>query len=114
MRQKRKVEYPSPAVTGQPYLTLEKITPGKLGEESITLAGNAQHTYEIKYKVGFSNIDASDLEMTQGAKDLGFNLDLEGGWLTATLTPVSYTHLLQGKLGMIWSGKLKNRQDKAS
>ena len=87
VRQKRKVEYPSPAVTGQPYLTLEKITPGKLGEESITLAGNAQHTYEIKYKVGFSNIDASDLEMTQGAKDLGFNLDLEGGWLTATLTP---------------------------
>ena len=87
VRQKRKVEYPSPAVTGQPYLTLEKITLGKLGEESITLAGNAQHTYEIKYKVGFSNIDASDLEMTQGAKDLGFNLDLEGGWLTATLTP---------------------------
>ena len=87
VRQKRKVEYPSPAVTGQPYLTLEKITPGNLGEESITLAGNAQHTYEIRYKVGFSNIDASDLEMTQGAKDLGFNLDLEGGWLTATLKP---------------------------
>ena len=86
-RKKRKVEYPIPAVTGQPYLTLENRTDGYPSRESMTFAGNGQHTYEIRYKVGFTNIEASDLEMTQGAKDLGFTLDLEGGWLTATLTP---------------------------
>ena len=86
-RKKRKVEYPTPAVTGQPYLTLENQTEGYISNESMIFAGNGQHTYEIRYKVGFTNIEASDLEMTQGAKDLGFTLDLEGGWLTATLTP---------------------------
>ena len=86
-RKKRKVEYPNPAVTGQPYLTLENRTDSYISKESMTFAGNGQHTYEIRYKVGFTNIEASDLEMTQGAKDLGFTLDLEGGWLTATLTP---------------------------
>lgn len=86
-RKKRKVEYPIPAVTGQPYLTLENRTDGYPSRESMTFAGNGQHTYEIRYKVGFTNIEASDLEMTQGAKDLGFTLDLEGGWLTATLIP---------------------------
>ena len=87
VRKKRKVEYPTPAVTGQPYLTLENQTAGYINKESMTFAGNGQHTYEIRYKIGFTNIEASDLEMTQGAKDLGFTLDLEGGWLTATLTP---------------------------
>jgi len=87
VRKKRKVEYPTPAVTGQPYLTLENRTDGYPSRESMTFAGNGQHTYEIRYKIGFTNIEASDLEMTQGAKDLGFTLDLEGGWLTATLTP---------------------------
>ena len=87
VRKKRKVEYPNPAVTGQPYLTLENRTDGYISNESMTFVGNGQKTYEIRYKVGFTNIEASDLEMTQGAKDLGFTLDLEGGWLTATLTP---------------------------
>ena len=86
-RKKRKVEYPNPAVTGQPYLTLENRTDSYISKESMTFAGNGQHTYEIRYKIGFTNIEASDLEMTQGAKALGFTLDLEGGWLTATLTP---------------------------
>ena len=86
-RKKRKVEYPTPAVTGQPYLTLENRTDGYINYESMTFPGKGQHTYEIRYKIGFTNIEASDLEMTQGAKDLGFTLDLEGGWLTATLTP---------------------------
>ena len=86
-RKKRKVEYPTPAVTGQPYLTLENQTEGYAGRENMIFRGLSKHAYQIRYKVGFTNIEASDLEMTQGAKDLGFTLDLEGGWLTATLTP---------------------------
>ena len=90
VRQKRKVEYPSPAVTGKPYLTLENLTPGYMNQESLTFVGNGQKTYNMVYQIGASNLpnnDLSDLELTQGAKDLGFTLDRANGLMTATITP---------------------------
>jgi len=90
VRKKRKVEYPSPAVTGKPYLTLENLTPGYMNQESLTFVGNGQKTYNMVYQIGASNLpnnDLSDLELTQGAKDLGFTLDRANGLMTATITP---------------------------
>ena len=87
VRNKRKVEYPTSPVTGQPYLTLENQTEWYISKENMKFVGNGRDTYNIKYKIGFTNIAASDLELTQGAKDLGFSLDLAGGLITANLTP---------------------------
>ena len=88
VRNKRGVS--SPIQTGQPYLTLENHTPGYLGQESLTFVGNGQKTYQMVYQIGASNLpnnDLSDLELTQGAKDLGFTLDRANGLMTATITP---------------------------
>ena len=88
VRNKRGIS--SPIQTGQPYLTLENQTPGYLGQESMTFAGNGKESYTITYQIGASNLpnnDLSDLELTQGAKDLGFNLDRANGLMTATITP---------------------------
>lgn len=88
VRKKRKVQ--TPIVDGKPYLTLENQTKDYINNENMTFAGNGQHTYNIVYKIGASNLpnnDVNELTMTQGAKDLGFNLDRERGLLTATLTP---------------------------
>ena len=89
VRNKRKVS--SPIVDGKPYLTLENRTKDYINEESMTFAGNGQHTHEIVYKIGASNLPnnniETDVELTQGAKDLGFTLDPKKGELKATLTP---------------------------
>ena len=54
----------------------------------IYLGANGTQTYSFRFKIGASNLpnnnDLNELEMTQGAKDLGFNLDREHGYLTAT------------------------------
>ena len=88
VRNKRKVS--TPIVDGQPYLTLENQTPGSINREYMTFPGNGQKTYNIVFKIGASNLpnnDINELTMTQGAKDLGFDLNKEKGLLTATLTP---------------------------
>ena len=88
VRNKRGVS--SPIQTGQPYLTLENHTPGYINKESLTFVGNGQKTYHMVYQIGASNLpnnDLSDLELTQGAKDLGFTLDRANGLMTATITP---------------------------
>ena len=88
VRNKRGVS--SPIKTGQPYLTLENHTPGNINKESLTFVGNGQKTYHMVYQIGASNLpnnDLSDLELTQGAKDLGFTLDRANGLMTATITP---------------------------
>ena len=88
VRNKRGIS--SPIQTGQPYLTLENQTPDYLGKESLTFVGNGQKTYHLVYQIGASNLpnnDLSDLELTQGAKDLGFTLDRANGLMTATITP---------------------------
>ena len=88
VRNKRGIS--SPIRTGQPYLTLENKTEGYINQESITFAGNGQKTYHMVYQIGASNLpnnDLSDLELTQGAKDLGFTLDRANGLMTATITP---------------------------
>ena len=88
VRNKRGVS--SPIKTGQPYLTLENHTPGYINKESLTFVGNGQKTYHMVYQIGASNLpnnDLSDLELTQGAKDLGFTLDRANGLMTATITP---------------------------
>ena len=88
VRNKRGIS--SPIQTGQPYLTLVNQTPDYLGQESLTFVGNGQKTYHMVYQIGASNLpnnDLSDLELTQGAKDLGFTLDRANGLMTATITP---------------------------
>ena len=89
VRNKRKVS--TPIQNGQPYLTLENQTKDYINFENMTFAGNGQHTYEIVYKIGASNLPnnniETDVELTQGAKDLGFTLDSTHGLLKATLTP---------------------------
>ena len=88
VRNKRGVS--SPIQTGKPYLTLENHTPGYINKESLTFVGNGQKTYHMVYQIGASNLpnnDLSDLELTQGAKDLGFTLDRANGLMTATITP---------------------------
>ena len=92
VRNKRKVQ--TPIVDGQPYLTLENYTPGfNESGESMTFNGNGKKTYVIEYKIGASNLPnnniETDVELTQGAKDLGFRLDPNTGLLRATLTPTS-------------------------
>ena len=80
----------TPNYTGQPYLTLENLTKNFTDSESMTFPGNGRKTYEIKYQIGSSNLpnnDINELEMTQGARELGFTLDRTKGLLTATLTP---------------------------
>ena len=80
----------TPIINGQPYLTLENQTPDYVNQESLTFIGNGQKTYNMVYKIGASNLpnnDLSDLELTQGAKDLGFTLDRANGLMTATITP---------------------------
>ena len=88
VRNKRGVS--SPIQTGKPYLTLENHTPDYINQESLTFVGNGQRTYHMVYQIGASNLpnnDLSDLELTQGAKDLGFTLDRANGLMTATITP---------------------------
>ena len=88
VRNKRGIS--SPIQTGQPYLTLENKTEGYINQESLTFVGNGQKTYHMVYQIGASNLpnnDLSDLELTQGAKDLGFTLDRANGLMTATITP---------------------------
>ncbi len=88
VRNKRGIS--SPIRTGQPYLTLENKTEDYINQESLTFAGNGQKTYHMVYQIGASNLpnnDLSDLELTQGAKDLGFTLDRVNGLMTATITP---------------------------
>ncbi len=74
-------------VTGKPYLTLENYTLGSENRERMYFSVNGQGSYQIKYKFGFSNVSESEIEMTQGAKDLNFNWDKTTGFVTATLTP---------------------------
>ena len=74
-------------VTGRPYLTLENYTLGSENRENMYFSVNGQGSYQIKYKFGFSNVSESEIEMTQGAKDLNFNWDKTTGFVTATLTP---------------------------
>ena len=92
VRNKRKVE--TPIQNGQPYLTLEILSGNSIEytsyPENITLPGNGQKTYEIKYQIGASNLpnnDINELVMTDGAERLGFTLNRETGLLTKTLTP---------------------------
>ena len=94
VRNKRKVE--TPIRNGQPYLTLENISKFenrskfRTSDENFRFNGEGQNSYDIVYKIGASNLpnnDINELEMTQGAKDLGFTLDRTKGLLTATLTP---------------------------
>ena len=89
VRNKRHQETPN--IDGQPYLTLENYTPGWESRESMTFLGNGQNTYKIVYKAGASRLPnnniETDVELTQGAKDLGFTLDTTNGFLTTTLTP---------------------------
>ena len=88
VRNKRGIS--SPIQTGKPYLTLENKTEGYINQESLTFNGNGQKTYHMVYQIGASNLpnnDLSDLELTQGAKDLGFTLDRANGLMTATITP---------------------------
>ena len=88
VRNKRGIS--SPIQDGQPYLTLENHTPGYINKESLTFVGNGLKTYNMVYKIGASHLpnnDLSDLELTQGAKDLGFTLDRANGLMTATITP---------------------------
>ena len=88
VRNKRGIS--SPIQDGQPYLTLENHTPGYINTESLTFVGNGLKTYNMVYKIGASHLpnnDLSDLELTQGAKDLGFTLDRANGLMTATITP---------------------------
>ena len=89
VRNKRKVS--TPIQNGEPYLTLENQTKDYINSENMTFAGNGQHTYDIVYKIGASNLPnnniETDVELTQGAKDLGFTLDSTHGLLKATLTP---------------------------
>ena len=89
VRNKRKVQTLN--INGQPYLTLENYTPGWENRESMTFLGNGQNTYNIVYKTGASRLPnnniETDVELTQGAKDLGFNWDRANGLLSATLTP---------------------------
>ncbi|WP_315007926.1 hypothetical protein, partial [uncultured Granulicatella sp.] len=88
VRNKRKVS--TPIQNGQPYLTLENLTEDFTYSESMTLPGNGQKTYEIKYQIGASNLpnsDINELVMTDGAERLGFTLNRETGLLTKTLTP---------------------------
>ena len=85
VRNKRVVS--TPIQTGRPYLTLENYTSGSENRENMTFPGNGQGSYQIKYKFGFSNVSESEIEMTQGAKDLNFNWDKTTGYVTATLTP---------------------------
>ena len=85
VRNKRKVQTSN--IDGQPYLTLENYTVDHENRESMTFPGNGKKTYEIKYKFGFSKVSESEIEMTQGAKDLNFNWDKTTGYVTATLTP---------------------------
>ena len=88
VRNKRGIS--SPIQDGQPYLTLENHTPGYINQESLTFVGNGLKTYHMVYQIGASNLpnnDLSDLELTQGAKDLGFTLDRANGLMTATITP---------------------------
>ena len=85
VRNKRRVS--TPIETGRPYLTLENYTSGSENREHMTFSGNGQGSYQIKYKFGFSNVSESEIEMTQGAKDLNFNWDKATGFVTATLTP---------------------------
>ena len=85
VRNKRRVS--TPIETGRPYLTLENYTSGSENTENMIFSGNGQGSYQIKYKFGFSNVSESEIEMTQGAKDLNFNWDKTTGFVTATLTP---------------------------
>ena len=85
MRNKRRVS--TPIETGRPYLTLENYTSGFENTENMVFSGNGQGSHQIKYKFGFSNVSESEIEMTQGAKDLNFNWDKTTGFVTATLTP---------------------------
>ena len=89
VRNKRKVS--TPIQNGQPYLTMENYTPGFENRESMTFLGNGQKTYVIEYQTGASRLPnnniETDVELTQGAKDLGFSLDPNTGLLRATLTP---------------------------
>ena len=95
VRNKRTVENRTENV----YLTLENYTKSnnydilRIDGENMTLNGRTLPTYTFKYKVGVTNRsnpedkDWSDVEMTEGAQKLGFTLDKENGWLTATVTP---------------------------
>ena len=95
VRNKRTVENRTENV----YLTLENYTKSdnhdilSIDGENMTLNGRTLPTYTFKYKVGVTNRsnpedkDWSDVEMTEGAQKLGFTLDKENGWLTATVTP---------------------------
>ena len=91
VRNKRHVETPN--IDGQPYLTLENYTPGWENRESMTFERNNPNTYDIVYKTGASKLPnnniQTDVELTQGAKDLGFNWDRETGLLTAKLVPAN-------------------------
>ena len=95
LRNKRTVENRTENV----YLTLENYTKSdnrdilSIDGENMTLNGRTLPTYTFKYKVGVTNRsnpedkDWSDVEKTEGAEKLGFTLDKENGWLTATVTP---------------------------
>ena len=94
-RKKRKVEYRSE--DGNYYLTLENYS--NPGVENSAFAGRPGDIYKFKYKIGVTdhtnpeNEDLSNIEMTEGAKKLGFTLDKENGWLTAT---VNLTREMEG------------------
>ncbi|MBY5026827.1 putative Ig domain-containing protein, partial [Streptococcus suis] len=91
-RDTRKVEYSNGNTA--PYLTIENYTLGEngtteyLNQNSIGFKTNGT-TVNLQYKIGFTRIDASDLELTDDAKKLGLTLDTVSGYITGPVELVT-------------------------
>ena len=93
VRNKRKVS--TPEQDGKPYMTLENYTEGTTNlysdGERITYSGReSSDPITLKYKIGVNSTDPSimsKIDLTEGAKKLGFILDKKNGWMTATVSP---------------------------
>ncbi|MFA9492411.1 putative Ig domain-containing protein [Streptococcus sp. E17BB] len=86
-RRTRKVE--SSVSEDKPYLTIENFTDYPSSDESTSL-GNDRPIYKdngsnqvvpLVFKIGFSRIEADQLELTDDAKTLGLSLDATSGYI---------------------------------
>ncbi|HEM4054317.1 TPA: hypothetical protein U1W07_002323 [Streptococcus suis] len=81
-RDTRKVDYNNGDT--DPYLTLENYTENYKGNDNVTLKSNG-NTVDFVYKIGFTRIEADDLELSEDAKRLGFTLDTTEGYIRGSI-----------------------------
>lgn len=84
-------------ITSEPYLTIENYSENHVGEGVAVYKVNGE-SVNLNYKIGYTRIEKTDLELTDDAKTLGLTLDTESGYIYGQIT-LDYSKVGTYKIG---------------